>query len=324
MYAGVVQVERGEVGAVVGGEHDRLLADLDAVAVQEGAGAVGEHDAGTVVVGEHDGTFVRPGRDDDVAGPDAPDPLAAERRRGLATEMVGASLQRKDEPVVVVAEGGGALQVQHVGIGGQLGDRVGDPVQGGRAVDGVGAAEQRAAGLALLVDEHHPRAGTGRGQCGGQTGRPGTDDQQVGVHMFGVVFGGVGDLGEPALPGDTAGDQPVEQLDGRRQQHRLGEGLLDLDQAAGVLGPRRGEAAGPTQLDAGGDLVHAVGQQRRGQGVTGVPGQFPVVEGEGVRDGAVDATAAGGAEWCVHRSPASARPCGTRCGIGRWRCHERR
>jgi len=37
-------------------------------------------------------------------------------------------------------EGGGALQVQHVGIAGQLRDRDRgrDPVQGGRAVDGMG------------------------------------------------------------------------------------------------------------------------------------------------------------------------------------------
>ena len=41
-------------------------------------------------------------------------------------------------------EGDGALQVQHIGIAGQLGDRDRDrdrdrdPVQGGRAVDGVG------------------------------------------------------------------------------------------------------------------------------------------------------------------------------------------
>ena len=39
-HAGVGQVDRGRVGAVVGGEHDRLLADQHAVAVQEGAGAV--------------------------------------------------------------------------------------------------------------------------------------------------------------------------------------------------------------------------------------------------------------------------------------------
>ena len=218
-------------------------------------------------------------------------------------EVVGASFQAEDEPVVVVSEGGGALQVQHVRIGGQLGDRGRDPLQGGRAVDGVGSAQQGAARLTLLVEEHHPCAGARRGQCGGQARRSGTDHQQIGVHMFGVVLGAIRDLGEPTLSGDTAGDQPVKQLDGGREQHRLGERLLDLDQAAGVFGPRRGDAAGPAELDAGADLVDAVGQQCRGQGVTGVPGQFPAVEGEAVRGVAVDATAAGGAEWCVHGLP---------------------
>ena len=93
--------------------------------------------------------------------------VAALRRRGLATVGVGAPLQRQDEPVVVMPEGGGALQVQHIGIGGQLGDRGRDPVEGRGAVDGVRAAEQRAARLTLLVDEHHPCAGTRRGQCRG-------------------------------------------------------------------------------------------------------------------------------------------------------------
>ncbi len=160
-HARVVQIERGEVGAVVGGEHDGLLADLDSVAVQEGAGAVGKHDARPVVVGEHDGTLVGAGRDHDAAGPDPPHPLTADRGGCLGAEVIGAPLQRQHEPVVVVAECGGALQVQHVGIGGQFGDGVGDPVQRGPAVDGVGAAEQRATGFALLVEQHHPRSGTG-------------------------------------------------------------------------------------------------------------------------------------------------------------------
>ena len=69
------------------------------------------------------------------------------------------------------ARRGGALQVQHVGIGGQLGDRGRDPVQGGRAVDGVGGAQQGAAGLTLLVDQHHPGAGARRGQRRGQARR---------------------------------------------------------------------------------------------------------------------------------------------------------
>ena len=261
---------------------------------------------------------MRAGGDQDVAGADAPDPLAAQRRRGLDTEVVGAPLHREDEAVVVDAERGGALQVQHLRVGGELGDRGRDPVEGGCAVDGVGGAQQGAAGLALLVDEHHPGAGAGRGQRGGEPGRSGADDEQVGVHVLGVVAGGVGDLGQPALPGDAAGDQAVEQLDGGGEQHRLGEGLLDLDQAAGVLGPRRGDAAGPAELDAGGDLVDAVGQQGRGQRVTGVPGQFPAVEGEGVGGVAVDATARRRVRnGAFTRSPASARPSGRRCGIGR-------
>ena len=188
-----------EVGAVVGGEDDGLFADLHAVPVQEGSGTVGEHDAGAVVVGEHHGALVGAGGDDDVPGADAPHPLTADRGGRFGAEMVGTSLQRKDEAVVVVAERRGALQVQNVGIGGQFGDGVGDPVQCRPAVDGVGAAQQRAAGLALLVDEHHPRPGTGRGQGGCQTGRPRPGDQHVGVDVGRVVLGGVGDLGEPAL-----------------------------------------------------------------------------------------------------------------------------
>src|SRR3712207_8613447 len=51
--------------------------------------------------------------------------------------------------------------------------------------------------------------------------------------------------------------QPVVQLDRGGQQHGLRERLLDLDQSARVLGPGRGDAAGPAQLDARGDLVPA-------------------------------------------------------------------
>ena len=75
-----------------------------------------------------------------------------------------------------------------------------------------------------------------------------------------VVLGGVGDFGEAALARNTARHQPVVQLDRRPKKHGLGEGVLDLDQAAGVLGPRRGETAGATQLDARGDPVHPVSQ----------------------------------------------------------------
>ena len=115
------------------------------------------------------------------------------------------------------------------------------------------------------------------------------DDQHVGVDVRRVVLRGVGDLGEATLARNAPCGKPVEQFDGGGEQHRLGKRVLDLDEAAGVLGPRGGEAARPAQLDAGGHLVNAVGQQRRCERVTGVPGQLLVVEDEGVGGAAVDA-----------------------------------
>ena len=140
-HTGVVQVQRRQVGTVVGGEDDGLFADLHSVPVQEGSRTVGEHDPGAVVVGEHDRALVGAGGDDNVPGADAPHPLPADRGGRFGTEMIGTSLQRKDEAVVVVAERRGALQMQNVGIGRQFGDGVGDPVHGRPAVDGVGAPQ---------------------------------------------------------------------------------------------------------------------------------------------------------------------------------------
>ena len=118
--------------------------------------------------------------------------------------------------------------------------------------------------------------------------------------VHGVVPGGVGIQAESALPGDAVRDQSVVQLDGGGQHHGFGVGLLDLHQSAGVLGPGRGDAAGPAQFDAGGDLVLTGGQQRRCQGVPGVTGEVLAVEGEAEGGAAVDATAVGGAEGGGH------------------------
>ncbi|SHW54667.1 Uncharacterised protein [Mycobacteroides abscessus subsp. abscessus] len=214
--------------------------------------------------------------------------------------MVRTPLQRKDKAVVVVSECGGALQVQHLGIGGEFGDRLGDPLQCRTAGDGVGAAQQGTTGLALFVDQHDAGAGAGGRQCGCQAGRAGPGYQDVGVHMGRVIARGVGDLGEPALPGEASCNESVVQVDGGREEHGFGERVLDLDQAAGVLGPRRGEAAGPPHLDARGDVMHAVRQQRRGQRFAGVAGVFLAVESEGVQRIPVDTTTGFGAEKSGH------------------------
>jgi hypothetical protein len=214
--------------------------------------------------------------------------------------VVGAPLEREDEAVVVVAERGGALQVQHLRVSGQLGDRGGDPVQRRGVVEPVGARQQRAAGLGLLVDERDAGPGPGGGECGGQACGAGAHDQHVDVVVDRVVAGGVRDLGETALPRQTVGDQPVVDLDGGGQQHGLREGLLDLHETARVLRPGRRDAARPAELDARGDLVPAGGEQRRRQRVAGVPRVGLPVEGELDGGGAVDAAALGSAGGARH------------------------
>ena len=283
--ARAVQVEGGLVGAVVGGEDDRLAAHEHAVAVQEGPGRAGQHDAGTVVVGEHHRTLVGTGRDHDGLRPQPPHPLAGQVFRGGRAEVVGAALEGQHKAVVVAAERGGALQMQDLRVRGQLGDDLGDPV------DGFRAGQQRTARLGLLVDQRDAGAGPGGLESGGQPGRSGPDHQHVDVVVLGVVARRVGHVGQPALAGQTAGRQSVVELDGGGQQHRLGEGLLDLDQAARVFGPGGGDAARPAELDAGGDRVAARREQRRGQGVAGMTGERLAVEGEGEGAAAVDAPA---------------------------------
>ena len=119
------------------------------------------------------------------------------------------------------------------------------------AVDAVVGAQERAARLGLLVDQDDARARPGGRQRGGEAGRPRAHHEQVGVDVAGVVAGGVRHVGEPALAGDAVRREPVGQLDGGGQQHRLGERLLDLDQAVRVLRPGCRDPAGPAQLDAG-------------------------------------------------------------------------
>ena len=216
-------------------------------------------------------------------------------------EVVGAPLQREDEPVVVRAERGGALQVQHLRVRGQLGDRGGHPVERRCAVEPLGTRQQRATGLGLLVDDSDAGPGPGGAERGGQARGPGAHHEHVDVVVHGVVAGGVRDVGQPALSRQTVGHEAVVELHGGRGQHRLGERLLDLHEAARVLRPGRGDAAGASELDARADPVRARGEQRRGEGVAGVPGVGAPVEGEGQGGAAVDAAAGGGAEAVLRR-----------------------
>ena len=157
----------------------------------------------------------------------------------------------------------------------------------------VGAAEQRAAGLGLLVDEDHPRAGAGGGQRGGQAGRAGADHEHVGVargrRRSGRSRRSSASRPWPGMPRATSPSYSSTVV-----ASSIGSGngssiwtRPPVSSAQAAVMPR-----GRPSLMLVADLVHAVGQQRRGQGVAGVAGQLPAVEGEGEGGGAVDAAAA--------------------------------
>ena len=140
LHPGIGEVGGRGVGAVVGGEHHDPATHQHPVAVQVGAGGPGEQDAGTVVVGEHDRAFVGAGGQDDLGGPEPPDPLPGNTCRGII-EVVGAALHGADRTVVVHPERVGPGQYLHVGVGGEFGGNRVDPVAGGCPVDPLVGAE---------------------------------------------------------------------------------------------------------------------------------------------------------------------------------------
>ena len=196
----VGQVDRRGVGAVVAGEDDGRTTGQNAVAVQEGASGAREHDAGPVVVGEDDGPLVSARRHEHAPCADAPDALPRQVARRCAAEVVGAPLQREDEPVVEVPERGGALQVQDVGETGQLGG--GSWTQSSAGPSSMRSAppssDPPASDWSSTSDD--PGARPRCGQRGTEAGGPGTHHEEVGVDVPGVVAGGVGDLGEASPP----------------------------------------------------------------------------------------------------------------------------
>ena len=64
------------VGAVVVGKNDGPCTTAYPPAVREGAHRGSEHDTGPVVPWKHQGPFDSPGGENDMAGPDLPEPLA--------------------------------------------------------------------------------------------------------------------------------------------------------------------------------------------------------------------------------------------------------
>ena len=215
-----------------------------------------------------------------------------ERPAGACAEVVGAPLQGEHEPVVPAADvqwPNAVVRCRWVTWGCAASSATvsaTNSVAGRPSIRSVPVSVPP--GGRAVVDEHDVLSGAGGPAGGGEAGRSGADDEHVAVGVAAVVPGEVGDLGEPALAVDPAGDEPVGDLDGGRQEHRLGEGLLDLDEAGGVLGPRGGDPARPPVLHAGAERPDAVGEQDRGEGVAGVAGVGAAVDGDGQGAAAVE------------------------------------
>jgi hypothetical protein len=82
LHPGLMQIERGAIGAVMGGGDDDAVADFDAVAVEIIARRIGQHDAGAVVVGKHQRPLDRAGGEHHLFRPHLPQPLARRIRIG--------------------------------------------------------------------------------------------------------------------------------------------------------------------------------------------------------------------------------------------------
>ncbi len=116
-----LQVERGAVGAVVVGQHDRAAAGAHGVAVEVAAHRARQHDAGPVVLGEHQRPLERAGREHHLARAHLPQALAGQVSGRGRPEVVGHALEQAEIVVVVVGEGGGAGQHADLGKARELG-----------------------------------------------------------------------------------------------------------------------------------------------------------------------------------------------------------
>ena len=126
-------------------------------------------------------------------------------------------------------------------------------------------------------------------EAGGQEGREQViDRQQIMAQRAQVVLAG--------------GLQPVEQLGDGRPRIRLPvRAAPQLDQRVRFFRTRREHASGPVILETPGHQPDPVGEERRGQCVTGMPRQAPTVEEKSQSSAALD-RAAVEPERTAHRS----------------------
>ena len=186
-----LEIRRRRVGGRARGDDHRALSRHDAIAVDEHAQALGQHDARPIVAGEHQRALVRAGRQHDLARAHLPQALARQVRVRVG-QVVGDPLHQAHVVVVVIAEGGGARQQRDVAARREPGQRILEPGPCRLAVDGGGQlVQQRAAHLGLLVGKHDALAALRRRQRGRQARRTGADDEHVAVRVGVLIAVGV-------------------------------------------------------------------------------------------------------------------------------------
>src|SRR5258708_5532520 len=138
--------------------------------------------------------------------------------------MIGQSLIQADEIVREVPKGGGSRQHRNSRV--LLQPRKGalEPLRGMLALDAdLGIRQETAAEFALFVAEHDTRAGIGRRERGGESGRARTDNEYIAVRIALCVAIRVGKRGRFAQSGGTANQWLVHGLPGTARPH---EGLV--------------------------------------------------------------------------------------------------
>ncbi len=177
--AGIGGIRSGLIGRRAAGGKDDPAARRDSIAVDEGAYALGEHDAGAIIVGENQRALMAACRQHHLLRADLPQALARQIG-GRVFQVIGDALGEGDVVMVVVAEGGGAREERDVAARGEQGDRLSELAPRGSAADLRGlVVEERAAHLGLLIGEDDAPAGVGGGERRREARRPGSHHQHI-------------------------------------------------------------------------------------------------------------------------------------------------
>ena len=197
----------GQAPAVVVGRDDEdAAAGHDSVQTHQPLHGGSQHHPRQVIVGEDERQLVGTGGDDDSLRPDLVEAALAARCRRLIAD--------RGQPVVRVPPHHGSPRQRPYAGGLQAGRGRGD----GGAVLGVAGVPHMTAGLGFGFDQEHARPLGRRCQRRLQPGRPGADDDDVGVQVLLVVRSGFRlriDLAQPGRPAQKT----LVQRPHRRRSH---------------------------------------------------------------------------------------------------------